>query len=96
VSAVVDQNAALARGQESLMAAATATGTAARYGQFSLRRANDSPFLEPRPVWLVTYEGVPFQAQEGCSCAKLSTSSTTLVIDGADGRLLTLFGSSES
>lgn len=64
----------------------------ARYVTLTVTSPEGAQPVAARPVWLVTYVGVPFVSQ-GCACHDLpDRANTVVVLDGSDGALVLLYG----
>jgi hypothetical protein len=49
--------------------------------------------LQPRPTWLVAYEGIAYKTPASCACYDLYFPNTTVVLDAQDGQVLLTYGS---
>jgi hypothetical protein len=84
---------ARARAARYVPGAPGATAAEARYVAVTLTGEQSTVLLSSRPVWLVTYVGVPF-VTERCACHGSPERANTLVaLDGASGELVLLSGS---
>lgn len=64
----------------------------ARYVALTLRTAEGDTLIRARPVWVVTYEGVPF-VTERCAChGPPDRPHTAVALDAASGELVLIYG----
>lgn len=89
----MSQPAAIQRATRLVARAGAATAVRAREATLSLTTSDDEARLLPRHTWLVTFEGVTFTVNLGCTCYQETRPSTTLVLDAGDGTPLLAYGS---
>jgi hypothetical protein len=71
---------------------ATADNAPARYVALTLLTAEGDALIRARPVWVVTYEGVPF-VTERCVChGPPDRPNTAVALDAASGELVLIYG----
>src|SRR5262245_34433591 len=89
----LDEAEARSRAARYVPGAPSATSAEARYVALTLTGEQSTVLVNGRPVWLVTYVGVPF-VTERCACHGSPERANTLVaLDGASGELVLLSGS---
>jgi hypothetical protein len=90
----IDEAAARLQAAPYVPGAPHATNVRARFVAATLTTDRPAQSFQARPVWLVTYVGVPF-APEGCACHGPPMASTEVALDGRTGNLVLVYGADE-
>lgn len=91
-SPAIDEATARRQAAPYVAGAPQATAVQARFVALTLATDRQAWNFQARPVWLVTYAGVPFMP-EGCACHTPPTANTVVALDGHTGELVLVYGS---